>query len=196
MSSAKKIGLGVAGVALVVIAGGYLLPAQTRVERSVEVQAPVKTVYHLVNNLQENEKWSPWKDQDSTLKTTYSSQVEGVGASSSWDGEKMKTGSMTITDAKENESIVLALDFGSKGKAQSSFAFEGTEKGTKVTWSFVSDNGRNPIKRYMGALVAKNMIGKAFDHGLENLKRVSEENATAQQPAQGADAASPAAATN
>ncbi len=196
MSSAKKIGLGVVGVALVVVAGGYLLPAQTTVERSIEVQAPVQTVYHLVNNLKENEKWSTWKEQDPTVKTTYSAQAEGVGASSSWDGEKMKTGSMTITDAKENESIVLALDFGAQGKAQSAFSFEGTEKGTKVTWNFVSNNGNNPIKRYMGALVGKNMIGKAFDHGLENLKRVSEQTVASQQPSQGPEAAAPAAATN
>ena len=181
MLSAKKIGVGVVGVAVVIIAVGYLLPAQTKVERSVEVQAPVQTVYHLVNNLQENEKWSVWKDQDPTVKMTYSAQVEGVGASFSWDGEKMKTGSMTITDAKENESIVVAVDFGLMGKSQLSWAFEGTEKGTEVTCSFVSDNGRNPIKRYMGALVAKKMIGKAFDHGLENLKRVSEENVAATQ---------------
>ena len=196
MASAKKVGLGVIGVLCVAIAGSYLLPSNTTVERSVDIQAPVQTVYRLVNNLQENEKWSPWKDEDPTLKTTYSPQVEGVGASSSWDGEKMKTGSMTITEAKENESILLALDFGPRGKAQSSWKFEPIEKGTKVTWAFESDNGNNPIKRYMGAFFAKAMIGKVFDRGLDNLRRVAEETAVNTQAPPEVPAADPAAATN
>jgi len=196
MASAKKIGLGVVGVLCVAIAGSYLLPSHTTVQRSVEVQAPIQTVYRLVNNLKENEKWSPWKEEDPTVKTTYSPQVEGVGASSSWDGEKMKTGSMTITEAKENESISLALDFGPRGKAQSSWTFEATEKGTRVTWAFESDNGNNPIKRYMGAFFAKAMIGKAFDRGLDNLRRVAEETAANTQVPADVPAADPTAATN
>jgi uncharacterized protein YndB with AHSA1/START domain len=183
MSTAKKVGIGLGGIIVAVVAGGYLLPSQTILQRSIEIQAPIQTVFHLVNNLPENAKWSPWKDQDPTMTTQYSAKVEGVGATMSWDGQKMKKGQMVITDSKENESIVTDLDFGKQGKAQASWTFEPTQNGVKVSWNFMSDNGNNPIKRYIGALFVKPMLTTSYDKGLASLKRVAEDKAAVTTPA-------------
>ena len=49
-------------VVLIVAAVGiaYLLPAQVRVERSIEISAPAEQVFANVNDLKKWETWSPW----------------------------------------------------------------------------------------------------------------------------------------
>lgn len=171
----RKVAIGLTILIMVVLAGGYLLPETTKLKRSIVINAPIQTVFGLVNNLKASETWSPWKDEDASMVTTYADVVEGVGAKSSWTSDDMGSGSMTIIDAKENEFIRLALEFGDQGVASSEWKFEPGNNGVIVTWAFETKNGANPIKRYISELLAKPMIEKSYDKGLGNLKRTAEE---------------------
>ncbi|NDC83412.1 hypothetical protein EB093_07120 [bacterium] len=177
----KKLGLVGVALGVIVTASGWFLPSKTVVVRSITIQAPVQTVVYLVGHLPEHEKWSPWKAFDPTVKNTYSNPSHGVGASMTWRGEKIKTGSMTITDMREPQLIVAELDFGANGKAQSAWTFQPSDNGVNVTWSYEADNGNNPLKRYVALFFIKRKIADAFDLGLTNLKHVSEQVAESQQ---------------
>jgi hypothetical protein len=153
---------------------GLLLPRQTKLERSVVIQAPAEVIFEQVNDLKKNEAWSPWKDP--TMKITYGSVTEGKGAQSSWTSKDMGNGTMTIVESVPGSAINLDLDFGGMGTAKAFWTFAPEGEGVKVTESFTSDAGMNPAKRWMGLMTDK-MVGPYYEKGLASLKQVSETRA-------------------
>ena len=58
-------------------------------------------------------------------------------------------------------------------RANGTLKLEPEGAGTKVTWSFAGEAGRNPMMRYMG-LMMDGMVGQDFEVGLANLKVLAE----------------------
>jgi effector-binding domain-containing protein len=78
--------------------------------------------------------------------------------------------------------VKTKLDFGGEGIAYATFNLEPAEGGTKVVWSMDMDVGMNPAMRYMG-LMFDTWIGKDYEEGLANLKKLVEEGASAETKA-------------
>ena len=125
-----KIFLAILIVCVVGIVGyGYTLPAEYRVERTLEISAPPVQVFNVVNDFKTWDAWSPWVANDPTVKTTVSGPENGVGATSSWASENSGSGSQTITISESPSRIETALDFGEMGKATSDWQFSKTDSG-------------------------------------------------------------------
>ncbi len=100
----------------------------------------------------------------------------GVGARMSWasDHPKLGTGSEEIIESESFSLVKTAFDFGDEGVAESIFALQGADGGTRVTWSLSTDVGRNIVSRYFG-LLFDGMMGPYFEQGLTNLKAFAED---------------------
>ncbi|MBR30405.1 MAG: hypothetical protein CMN77_03770 [Spirochaetaceae bacterium] len=160
-------------IALFVLVGLFL-PAEYSASRSIEIQKSADQVFPLVNSLEEQQKWSPWREADPKMEITWTDQVAGVGAKYSWTGPKSGTGSMEIVKSVENQSIDTALDFQEQGQAMATWTFEPTgENSVKVTWAFSGDSGWNLMGRFFG-LFMDSFIGPDFERGLSNLKKLAE----------------------
>ncbi len=170
--SARLIGA-FAVLALIFTSGVACLPDEARVERSIEINAPLAVVFDQVNDLKKNEAWSPWAAHDDTMVTTYGATTRGVGASSSWTSEEMGSGSMEITKSTPNSRIEIALDFKEEGTAQSFWDFSQQGDVVKVTWSFLSKPEGFGEKVF--AMMMDSFIGPYYEEGLEKLKEVSEQ---------------------
>lgn len=177
----KKILLAAAiavGVFAVYIA---VLPADYSVSRSIVIAAPPEQVFQQVNDLRRWEDWSPWLQRDPNSKNSYRGPVSGKGAIFMWDGnEDVGKGQMTIEESLPPSEIEIRLDFMSpyRGTADSGFAFDPVEGGTRVTWSFAGE--QNYVERAVFTLMGlemDQMIGKDYELGLANLKRVVETGA-------------------
>ena len=85
----KKLGI-VAGllVALLVILAVIVAvqPADFSVQRSTTIAAPPATVFGLVNDFHQWDKWSPWAKLDPAMKTTFEGPASGEGAIYTWSG--------------------------------------------------------------------------------------------------------------
>src|SRR4051812_47520697 len=175
MKAIKKIvfGLIILIVALAAI-GLVALPRESKIERSIVIQAPAEVIFDQVNDLKKNEAWTPWKDP--TMKLTYGPVTEGKGASSTWTSKKMGNGTMTIEESVPASTIRIGLDFGSMGTAKSTWTFAPEGEAVKVTETMTSDAGMNPAKRWM-SLMSDKMVGPYFEKGLASLKQVSETRA-------------------
>ncbi len=174
MSVKRTVGLGVLCVLGLGLLGAFFVPNPVIVEESIIVNAPVDVVFDFVNRLPDNEKWSPWNATDPTIMMSYSGKTEGVGAWMTWASDRMGQGKMTISSSRKNESIVTELDFGKNGKAEAYWSFVDQGQSVYVTWRFMGDSGRNPIRRYFGYFVGRPMIQSSFKLGLERLKNVAE----------------------
>ncbi|MCR9142520.1 MAG: SRPBCC family protein [bacterium] len=161
-----------AALVLVFTSGVACLPEEARVERSIEIAAPVGVIFEQVVDLKKNEAWSPWAAHDSTMVATYGATTRGVGATSSWTSEEMGSGSMEITRVVPNSRVEVALDFKEEGKAESFWSFEPQGDVVKVTWGFVSRPDGFGAKVF--ALMMDSFVGPYYEEGLEKLKGIAE----------------------
>lgn len=163
-------------IALALLLGiGFFLPGSTHVERSIDINTSANKVYDQVNELKNWNNWSPWSKLDPNTAWTYSEPSSaGVGAHYSWKSDKIGNGKMTILDTKPNESVKYKLEFEGMGESGVSFLLTAKDSTqTKAVWTMDTDNGMNPINRWMGLFTEK-MLGPDYEKGLANLKAYCE----------------------
>jgi hypothetical protein len=148
-------------------------PSAYHVERSVQIDAPVATVFGLVRDLKTWSAWSPWDKRDPDMHKTFTPTTSGVGASYAWEGnKKVGKSKMTITDEQPAERLEFIEPFQSVAETSFTFKPAGAE-GTRATWAL--DGNNNFVGKAFGLVMNMDrLIGGDFEDGLANLKRISE----------------------
>ena len=166
-------------VAVVVILASAK-PDTFSVQRMAVVRAPAESIFPLIDNFQQWANWSPWENKDPAMKRTYGGAQSGKGAVYGWDGNRnVGSGRMEILETSAPAKIVIKLDFfkpfEGHNTAEFTFVPERDASATNITWvmhgpsSFMS----KVIQVFMNL---DRMIGKDFETGLANLKRLTEKN--------------------
>lgn len=160
---------------IIIAAVGFFLPRNVHVERSATIDAPIGTVYTVLNSYRLFNRWSPWAALDPNTKYEVSGPASGVGAKMAWSSENKNVGvgSQEIVETRANEYVKTALDFGSQGKGTADFKLSPEGTGTKVVWGMDSDLGPNPFMHYFGLMIP-GMVGKDYEKGLASLKNLVE----------------------
>lgn len=166
---------------LVIAVAVVLILAATRpdtfsVRRAIAVKAPPERVFALINDFHQWGTWSPYETKDPAMKRTFSGAASGRGAVYAWDGNKnVGSGRMEILDASSPSQIVIKLDFFSPFEGHNTAEFTMLPQGdaTNVTWLM---HGPAPFlsKVIQVFINLDNMIGKDFEIGLANLKKLTE----------------------
>ena len=171
----RKLLLVLGSLVLAVILGGYLLPAQVKVERHVVVEQTPERVFAILNNMQRFNEWSPWHERDPNTRYEFFGPEQGVGAGMRWFSDKPEVGNgaQVIIASRPFEQVDVELDFGSEGKALGQYRLKPVEGGTQVSWAMHTTFGPNPAERYIG-LVLDQLLGPDFEHGLDRLKELAE----------------------
>jgi len=166
-------------VVLVGAAAAYVAtrPDAYHVERSASIEAPAATVFAQIDDLSVWKEWSPWEKKDPAMKRTLSATPSGVGATYAWEGNKeVGKGKMTITDSRPGEKVGEKLEFIEPFQSQADITFTLAPENattTKVTWAM--DGKHNFISKAFSVVKPMDgMIGKDFEEGLANLKKVAE----------------------
>ncbi|MBU2582103.1 MAG: SRPBCC family protein [Alphaproteobacteria bacterium] len=155
-----------------------VLPSEFSVARSTTIAAAPEAVFQHVNDLKKWDAWSPWAKRDPNAKAEFEGPENGKGAVFKWDGNQdVGKGSMTIAESIPPRGIEIKLDFIEPfpGTSDVGFEFEPVDNATKVTWSMAGEQGY--LERAMCTLMGLDMdemIGKDYETGLANLKRVVE----------------------
>ena len=166
---------------IVVIILAVLVYAATRpndfvVSRSTSIDAPAEAIFPLINDFKHWPEWSPFEKLDPEMQRTLSGADSGKGAVYAWEGNsKAGKGRMEITGSAPSSQVALKLDFEKPFRANNSvdFSLSPSGEGTTVTWAM---RGARPfIAKLMGLFMNfDTLIGKDFEAGLANLKRVTE----------------------
>lgn len=177
----KIIALIVAAIVVAVLVTAALMPDTFRVERSALIQAPPQRIFEQINDFQRWRAWSPYEKLDPAMTRQIDGAAQGVGATYRWDGnDKAGAGRMEIVQARPGSNVTastvtIQLDFSRPMEAHNVAEFTLVPEGdaTRVTWSM---HGPQPYLGKLFGLVFNldRMIGKDFEEGLANLKRISE----------------------
>ena len=151
-------------------------PDTFTVQRATTVKAPPERIFPLINDFHQWGTWSPYETKDPAMKRTFSGAANGNGAVYAWQGNKnVGSGRMEILDSSVPSKIVIKLDFLAPFEGHNTAEFTMLPQGdvTNVTWLM---HGPVPfMAKIMHVLMnIDRMVGKDFEIGLANLKRLTE----------------------
>jgi uncharacterized protein YndB with AHSA1/START domain len=151
-------------------------PDTFSVQRGAAIKAPPEKIFSLINDFRRWGTWSPWESKDPAMQRTFSGAESGTGAVYAWDGNKnVGSGRMEILDTSKPSKIVIKLDFFEPFEGHNTAEFTMLPQGdtTSVTW--VMHGPARFISKVMQVFMnLDQMIGRDFEAGLANLKRLTE----------------------
>jgi effector-binding domain-containing protein len=169
-------------LSLVLFAGGaFLLPAQVHVERSIEIQRPVSTVYTIVNGFESFAAWSPRLVRDPAMQYQVSGPDSGPGARLEWQGDPRQVGSgwQEITYSEPYRLVKTDVQAEQQSIYRTYFHMENVAGGVRLTWGL--DTDLTSGQGFAGSILARwfglffdRWIGADFEQGLKRLKTFAE----------------------
>lgn len=172
-----RILVGLVVLVLALLAAGFLLPANFKVERSATIAAPPSIVYAQIAAPKAWNSWAVWNQRDPAMQITYSGPESGTGAKWAWVSKTEGNGEMEFTKTTPDSEVVYSLyfpDFDMRSTGTLTLTPEGA--GTKVRWTNEGTLGNNPINRWFGLFMDK-MVGPDFEAGLRGLDTLSQSRA-------------------
>ncbi len=168
----KKILFVIAGLIVLLVLVGFVLPAKLDITKSYTINAPAPAVFEEINNLQRWEAWQYWNTLDPAMKVVYGEKKEGTGASYSWESEILDKGSLSISESIPDKSVAIDMDFGGNA-AKGFYSLEPAGENTQLILNFTNDAGMNPIGHWINVFM-KGEIEKSFDYAGEKIKGIAE----------------------
>ena len=162
----------IASIALLILIG-LVMPRTHRIEVTTEIDAQPATVFALVNDFRRFTLWAPWADTDPNARFIYSGNSRGVGATVTWDGAIIGSGTQTITESTPFEHVSIVMSPGEPGEAKSWFRLVPGVGTTIVHWGFEADYGMNIVGRYFASMLGS-VVARDYQTGLANLKVLAE----------------------
>ncbi len=151
-------------------------PNTLRVQRATSIRAPADRIFPMINDFQQWRVWSPYENKDPAMKRTYEGPDSGKGAVYAWDGNKnVGSGRMEILEASVPSRITIKLDFFKPFEGHNTAEFTMLPQGdvTNLTWTM-----HGPavfMSKVMQVFMnLDHMIGRDFETGLANLKKLAE----------------------
>ncbi len=163
--------LALAGLAVLAVMAGLILPASVRVERSVMIARPPATVYTLAARPATFPEWSPMGAAHAAYR--FDGPDMGVGARASWTTDDGLRGHMVVVAAEPYALVESDVDFGPRGQTRMSIAITPEDEGVRATWTMETSFGFNIVKRYV-SLGLDQRLGRDLERGLERLKGLAE----------------------
>jgi uncharacterized protein YndB with AHSA1/START domain len=151
-------------------------PDTFSIQRAAVIKAPPEKIFALISDFHQWGSWSPWENRDPAMQRSFSGAASGKGAVYAWEGNKnVGSGRMEILDVSVPSKIVVKLDFLKPFEAHNTAEFTMLPQGdaTNLIWAM-----HGPLvfmAKVMHVFVNMDkMIGKDFEAGLANLKRLTE----------------------
>ncbi len=143
----------------------FSLDSNYKVERSRNINAPANLVFEQISNLKNWEKWSPWKEKDSSLVFEYSKSSDKEGDYFRFIDENENP--QKLTNLTLNPDSLIIQSIGNQQQIQNfTWNIIPQEKGVKLVWK---TEGELPLTQRFYAKQMDAMIGPMLTRGLERI---------------------------
>jgi hypothetical protein len=145
-------------------------PDTFSVKRAATIRAAPEKIFALVSDFHQWGGWSPWEHRDPAMKRSFAGAERGKGAVYAWEGNRnVGAGRMEILEAEGPSRVLIKL----KGHNTAEFTMLPQGGATTISWVM-----QGPVP-FVGKLMhvfmnMDSMIGKDFEAGLANLKKLAE----------------------
>lgn len=168
--------VGAAALAFAALIGGYFLPREPEVTRSIDVAIPRAALFPLFADLRHLSEWSPDFAADPDVAITFTGPLDGVGQTMAWDSKRSEIGSGVETITAVDGDSGVEMSVARAGQSPIVAWFHLMENGTgqtTVVWGYRKDLGFNPVSRY-GGLTLDGTVGPVYERALQRLKAFAE----------------------
>lgn len=152
---------------------GILLPSKSRVDRDIDINAYAATIFSLVNDFRQVNRWSGWMDEDPNARFEISGPARGEGATMKWQGQIIGTSQQTIIASEQYTRIVRSEGPDGDDSDATQIVFAETDGRTKVTWTYQRDYGFNLPGRYFG-FIRRRIVAPRVESDLARLRDFAE----------------------
>ena len=174
MKTFRILGLVILFILLVIFIGAFFLPKEVKTHQTRMIEAPLDTVYNLVNDFNQWKRWSPW--YDTTKLYTITGEAYGEGAIMRWVDAKGQVGEREIQSSMYPERIVILTQFREEdSKALMDFSFKAYgQDSVEVSIDFGMDyHFGYPFGRYVAWMLQAG-VDNSFPRALANLEDAAE----------------------
>jgi len=134
-----------AGILLLYLLVGLLLPGTWKAEEDAVLPAPPSAVYPLLSRISAWERWTPFPETGLEVF----GPAEGIGAGLRWDDPRYGRGEARIVEARENRAVEYeVLIEGGALKIRGSLTLVPEGEGSRIHWVENGDFGWNPLMGY------------------------------------------------
>ncbi len=169
----QKLLYGVGALVVLLILIGFALPRSHSIAVTEEINAHPATVFALVNDFRRFALWAPLAETDPNVRILYSGDPRGTGATMTWQGTIVGSGTQTIVDSRPFEHVRVVMNPGEPGEASTWFDLVPGTGTTTVVWAFERDHGFNLVGRYFAPMLGS-VVARDYRRGLRNLKELAE----------------------
>lgn len=167
----------IAAIVVVIIILAAIAPKTYEVNRKITINKPVSEVFEYLKYVKNQDHWGPWNSRDPEMKQTHTGVDGTVGFINKWESDHKQVGhgEQEIVRIEEGVSMETELRFLKPWKSVSQGYLRTSESngGTEVTWGFHGTN-KVPMNIMMLFFNMDKAVGKDFEEGLANLKRILE----------------------
>jgi hypothetical protein len=175
MKIVKRIGLGLAGIIVILLVAALVINKEYSVEKEVIVNKSKEEAFGFIRYAKNQDSYNKWIMADPAIKKEYRGTDGKVGFVYAWDGNKdVGKGEQQISRIEEGERVDFDLHFIKpfEGKANAWFVTEAVSPNqTKIKWGM---HGRNPYPLNLMNLFIPSVLGKDLETSLGKLKAVLE----------------------
>ena len=153
---------------------GLFAKNEYHIERNAEIKAPREVVFEQVRLFKNFKNWSPWHVYDPNMKTTITGTDGEPGAVYSWSGnDDVGTGHQILKSVTPGR-VDFEVKYSDWGNSPAYFILEEKGEKTNVTWA-LDMYVPFPWNAFSMLTDVNAFVGKDFENGLTNLKKVCEQ---------------------
>lgn len=157
-----------AGLLLLFLGVGLLLPGRWQAEVEETLPAPPEAVFH---HLDSPASWQGWSPMPETGLTSFG-PPRGEGSGLRWDDPRYGRGEVVLTECVPRERVAYRVEVeGGSLLYFGTFQLTPAAGGTRIHWRETGDFGWNPLTRY-AARFMRGSQARAMEAGLERLARL------------------------
>lgn len=174
MKSLGRLFIVVVALTLVLLGLAFVLPQEVKFQRETIVDAPPERVYPYLVSMRQFAVWSPWQELDTSAKPAFSGPEAGPGARITWTNTQRGGGFQEVKESADLRSVLYRLEWGGADTIFAGITLDPLpDNKTKVVWTYRTDLGMNPFKRYVGQFYSS-WAGADYELGLKRLKDAAE----------------------
>jgi effector-binding domain-containing protein len=170
----KKLLRIVLGILLLYMVLALFGPKHIDLQRSISIDRNLELIRPELEDYKAfHDHWSPWTAKDTAMEVNYTGTPGLAGHKYTWKGNsEVGEGSMEIV-GWNGDSLIERLGFGGNANTKAYYVLTEEKTGSQLVWGISMDIGffMRPILLFVPM---EKFLGKDFETGLENLKKVVE----------------------
>lgn len=179
MKIIKYLAITFAAILILILVIALFVPNEMVYEKSININAPIETVWENTNSLSAMDKWSPWNAKDPEMVKEYAGVDGTVGSSQSWDSpvDEVGKGTQTVTKIEAPTLFETELAFVRpfESVAMGYVYLKVEANTTKATWGFKSEMPY-PVNISILFMDLEKDMGDDWRKALNALKTMSEKD--------------------